>query len=308
MLGRISTRLFETDRGIGFTDLFQGLGESPLVVLLFAVLTQLGDVWFLFLLGGVLYVAGEYVPRWGIDRRQGLFVLALAITYVALIEVLKNIFVLPRPPGAGEPPALGWIPSTFTGMVTNITTADGPGFPSGHALGTTMVWGGLALVLDRASSRVRFGVTGVVVVLVSFSRLALGVHYFVDVLVGATLGVITLGVLYWVAEYGTNPGRVLFVAVVFGVLGLFSGVTFDSVAATGGAVGGWMMWRRVADATPAHPTNDRAVITGFVALGITGGFFAVVYTLEPPTLLTFFGTAIAAGTVVGAPLLGERLS
>ena len=87
-------QLFEYGRGIGITHFPHGQVPWPILVL-FAVITQLGDVWFLFLLGGSLYVVGEYVPRWGLERRQGLFVLGLVFTYSGLIGVLKNSFMLP---------------------------------------------------------------------------------------------------------------------------------------------------------------------------------------------------------------------
>ncbi len=294
-------------RGVGITEMLHGQVEV-LIVALFAVITQLGDVWFLFLLGSILYVAGDAIPRWGIDRRRGLFVLGLVITYIALIGLLKNIFVLPRPPGAGEPPVVQWLPSVLEVLFNDTTTAAGPGFPSGHALGSTMTWGGLALVLDRGTYRTRISVAGAVVVLVSVSRLVLGVHYFVDVLVGVVLGVVVLGLLYWLTDHGTDPGRILLVAVVTGIMGIFVGITFDSVAAIGGAVGGWLVWRGVADATPAHPTNSRAVVAGCVVLGIMGGISGTVYALEPPHLLTFLATAVIFGGAIGAPMLGERVA
>ncbi|WP_435182077.1 phosphatase PAP2 family protein [Halorussus sp. AFM4] len=276
-------------------------------MVLFASITQLGDVWFLFLLGSGLYVTGDELPHWGINRRRGLFVLALVLTYVALIGVLKNVFVLPRPPGAGDPPAFGLVPSAFKGVFTSITTASGPGFPSGHALGTTMVWGGLALVLDRSTYRRRVGIAAAVVGLVSLSRLVLGVHYLVDVLVGAGIGLVVLGSLYWLADRGTDPEQVLLVAVVIGLLGLFIHVTFDSVAAIGSAVGAWLVWRGVADSTPAHPTDRWEVLAGFGVVVIAGSIFGVVYTLDPSLLVTFLVSALASGTAVAAPLLGERL-
>ncbi|MFC4551566.1 MULTISPECIES: phosphatase PAP2 family protein [Halorussus] len=307
MIPRILDGALETGRGIGVTELLHAQAGWPLVVV-FAVVTQLGDVWFLFLLGSVLYVAGDELPRWGIDRRRGLFVLSLVVVYVALIGVLKTVFVLPRPPGAGNPPALRWIPSAFGGLFTSITTADGPGFPSGHALGTTMVWGGLALVLDRGTSRTRAVVAGAVVTLVSLARLVLGVHYLVDVLVGAVVGLAVLAGLYWLADRGTTPGLALLAAVAVGLPGLVQHVTFDSVAAVGSAVGGWVVWRGVTDSTAAHPTNGREVFAGFAVVGVAGALFGAVYTFEPSYPLTFVGSALTTGVVVAAPLLGERLA
>ncbi|SIR69043.1 PAP2 superfamily protein [Haladaptatus litoreus] len=296
---------------VGYGIILPGLlgSQAPwVVILLFALITQLGDVWFLFLLSGVLYVGGEYVPYMGIDRRRGVFIIGLVLTYVALIGVLKSVLLLPRPPGATDPPPLRWIPSIFADLFIIITTAKGPGFPSGHALGATMVWGGLALVIDRGSYRVRFGIAGVVVTLVSLSRLVLGVHYFVDVLAGIILGIVVLGILYWLAENETHPERVLLTAVVIGSVGLFVNLTFESVVAIGGAVGGWIVWRTAAEAIPNQPSTRREVIVALFVGVIATGIFGAVYILDVPYLFTFLGTAIAVGTAVGAPIISKWLS
>jgi membrane-associated phospholipid phosphatase len=294
-------------RGVGITELLHGYAEWP-ILLLFALITQLGDVWFLFALGSALYVAGEQLPRWGIDRRRGLFVLGLVLAYVALIGVLKNAFGLPRPPGAGEAPALGWIPVALEPVFADIATGHGPGFPSGHALGTTMVWGGVALILDQGTRRARAAVAGTVVALVSLSRLVLGVHYAVDVVVGVALGLLALGALYWLTDRGTDPGRVLLFAVAAGIVGLFMGITFDSVTALGGALGAWVAWRVVASATPAHPSNRREVMAGFAVLAVAAALFGAVYTLTPTLVVAFVGAVLAGGGAVGAPALGDRLA
>lgn len=297
---------FVNGRGVGITDALHGGADWPVVVL-FGLLTQLGDGWFLFLLGGTLYVTGDELPHWGIDRRRGLFVLALVLTSVALIGGLKAYFQLPRPPYAGGDDVLV-LPSVLDLLFGNVTTAAGSGFPSGHALGSTMVWGGFALVLERGSFEKRTGIAAGIILLVSVSRLVLGVHYLVDVVVGIGLGGLVLGVLYRLAGRGTDPGRVLLVAIGVGVLGLFVGVTFESVAAVGGAVGAWFVWQGIADATPAHPTTRREVVAGFLVLGATAVLFVIVTALEPPLALTFIGTAVSAGGAVGAPLFGERFA
>lgn len=294
-------------RGVGLAEALHGAAEGP-VILLFGLITQLGDVWFLFLLGGGLYVAGDTIPWRGLDRRQGLFVLALGLTYVALVGALKAFFQLPRPPGAGTPPELAGLPSTLAAVIDSITTAESPGFPSGHALGSTMVWGGLALVLEWKTYWKRIGIAAGVVLLISLSRLVLGVHYLVDVVIGMALGVLVLGALYWLADKGTAPERVLLVAVVIAVLGLAVNLTFDSVAASGGAIGAWLVWRAVADTTPAHPTTGREVVAGFLVLGAGALLFGGLIAIEPPLLGTFLGAVVAGGMIVGAPLAGERFA
>ncbi len=77
-------------RRIGISETLHGLAQDPVLVR-FALLTQLGDVWFLFLLGGVHYVVGDKFLQWGIDRRRGLFVLGLLLTYVTLVGVLSRL-------------------------------------------------------------------------------------------------------------------------------------------------------------------------------------------------------------------------
>lgn len=294
------------DRGLGVVEVLHGSASDPVLVF-FALLTQLGDVWFLFLVGGLLYVAGDEFPRWGIDRRRGLFVLGLLLTYVALIGMLKNYFLLPRPPGAGEPPTIAWIPAVFQGVLASIATGEGPGFPSGHAFGSTLVWGGFALVVFEDELSPGWLGVAAVIGLISFSRLVLGVHYLVDVVVGVGLGVVVLGGLYVVADRGTAPARVLLVAMGAGALGLVQGVNFESVSALGSGVGGWLVWRGIADSTPAHPSTRREAVAGFAVFGLAGGFSALLYAVEPPLLRAFLGSAIAVGAAVGAPLAGEKL-
>jgi len=146
------------------------------------------------------------------------------------------------------------------------------------------------------------------VAVVALSRLVLGVHYLIDVVAGVALGAVALGALYWLSEYGAAPGRVLLAGAAIGGVGLVQGATFEGVAVTGGAVGGWLVWRGVADATPPRPANGRAVVAGAVVLAVAGGLFGLVYTFAPSHPSAFLGAAVAVGGAVGAPALGERVS
>lgn len=79
-----------------------------------------------------------------------------------------------------------------------LAAAPGPSFPSGHALGSLVSYGVLLLIfLPTVPRRLRPAVTGLVVtvvVLVGVTRIALGVHYFTDVVGGWALGIAWLGV------------------------------------------------------------------------------------------------------------------
>jgi len=69
----------------------------------------------------------------------------------------------------------------------------GYSFASGHTIGATLLYGQLALLIipvikSRRGRALIFCVAGFVVVMVGFSRVALGAHYFTDVVAGMLLG------------------------------------------------------------------------------------------------------------------------
>ena len=69
----------------------------------------------------------------------------------------------------------------------------GYSFASGHTIGATLLYGQLALVIiplikSRGGRALAFSAATLVIVLVGFSRIALGAHYFTDVLAGMFLG------------------------------------------------------------------------------------------------------------------------
>ncbi|MEV6350661.1 phosphatase PAP2 family protein [Actinoplanes sp. NPDC051851] len=79
-----------------------------------------------------------------------------------------------------------------------VAHAPGNSFPSGHALGSMIVYGMLALVLipmvKRAGRPWFLGLAGLIVALIGFSRIALGVHFLSDVLAGWLLGLAWISV------------------------------------------------------------------------------------------------------------------
>ena len=73
----------------------------------------------------------------------------------------------------------------------------GYSFASGHTIGATLLYGQLALFLlpiikSRQAQRVLFCSAGTIVLLVGFSRIALGAHYLTDVLAAMCLGTLWL--------------------------------------------------------------------------------------------------------------------
>ena len=146
----------------------------PALTELFAILTVLGDSTVLAGLLVAVYILGG-------DRDRTVTLLCYALVAVALTVALKEGLALSRPPVA----------------VRAITPDPGShGFPSGHAVGATVVYGGLVIVRDRlADFRVAVP-AAVLIALIALSRVVVGVHYLGDVLAGVALGVAVLAALY----------------------------------------------------------------------------------------------------------------
>lgn len=105
---------------------------------------------------------------------------ALAAGLAALLStVLKQLVARPRPGPAAHP---------------LVATPGDPSMPSGHALVAFAVAG----VVGAMHPRLRIPAF-VVAALIAFSRVYLGVHYPLDVLAGATLGLLVAWVVMTVA-------------------------------------------------------------------------------------------------------------
>ncbi|RRJ29029.1 phosphatase PAP2 family protein [Halocatena pleomorpha] len=229
-------------RGIGEVGVVNQLPDWS--VLLAGIVTQLGDMWFVLVLIGAFYVVTRRDPSLTqYPLRDCSFLLALALGAYALTAVAKYAFGLPRPPGAtiAVPPA--WIPSIGTPVYESFVTADSFGFPSGHASKSTAVYGGVALVFEQWSTRRRraLGATGVIFA-VALSRVVLGVHYVVDVVVGFCLGGVFLWILWTVA--GTDPRRSFAVTGVLGVLAVGVSSTTAPLVVVVASLTGIGMWER----------------------------------------------------------------
>jgi membrane-associated phospholipid phosphatase len=114
---------------------------------------------------------------WGADLRCGrrfpLVALAASIAFFlasGLNAVLKAIVDRSRPPEAIGLDALVGVPGS-------------PSFPSGHAMSAFAVAGAIALLAPRLRRPVL-----VLAAAIAFSRVYLGVHFWLDVLVGSALG------------------------------------------------------------------------------------------------------------------------
>lgn len=143
---------------------------SPTLDTVFQFITNLG--------AERAYIAFLLITYLAVDARVGQRVGIYLLAGFYLNFQLKGIFDTPRPFELN--PALARSQEA-------IETAGGAGFPSGHAQGSVIFWGYLASVF----ARVWFWLVALLLILlISLSRIYLGVHLPVDVLGGLLIGAV----------------------------------------------------------------------------------------------------------------------
>jgi membrane-associated phospholipid phosphatase len=101
-----------------------------------------------------------------------------------LNQGLKLIFVKPRP-------------KLWTPLVVEHSYS----FPSGHALGSLVLYGFLAVLLADRYPRYRIGIyisASSIIMAIGLSRLFLGVHYPTDIIAGYAVGFVWLTTCVWI--------------------------------------------------------------------------------------------------------------
>jgi membrane-associated phospholipid phosphatase len=168
---------------IGFLQSF----ASPFMDSLMLLITRLGSeqVYIALLIAVFLGVDAK------IGRRLGIFLL---ISFY-LNQQLKILMNTPRP-FILEP--------TIARSQAAIDSAGGGAFPSGHVQGATTFYGLAAFYFRR---RWLWWLAAVMVVLMSVSRLYLGVHWLIDVFGGIAIGVAMIGLTMLVDTFVTNAVR-----------------------------------------------------------------------------------------------------
>ncbi len=156
-----------------------------------------------------VYVALLVVTFVGVDAQRGR---SLAIALLAgfyLNQVLKAAFATRRP---------FEIDPSVVRSAAALETAPGNGFPSGHAQGAATFW-------PLAAAYVRRGwftaLSVAIVLLVSLSRVYLGVHLPIDIAGGVAVGLLTVAVALYLQRREVRLGRgaaiALGLVVPFGV-------------------------------------------------------------------------------------------
>ena len=144
-----------------FLRILEGL-RTPLFDGFFSLITEIG--------GETVFLVVSIIFFWCVNKREGYYILLTGLFGTLLNQTLKLAFRVPRP----------WVlDESFTIVESAREAATGYSFPSGHTQNVASTFGAIG-VYNR---KVRFVpiATVVVILLVSFSRMYLGVHTPLDV-------------------------------------------------------------------------------------------------------------------------------
>ncbi len=143
----------------------------------FRLITEFGFFYFVVLIAIIVGISVRF------DRRFWLLCIATLVTYVAN-ESIKFIFLRERPIAE-----LQWMHESSTS------------FPSGHSMVSVVFYGIImyyiydSLYFNAKQKKIWIASISVLILLIGFSRLVLGVHYFLDVLGGYAFGVVIVAII-----------------------------------------------------------------------------------------------------------------
>jgi membrane-associated phospholipid phosphatase len=186
---------------------------------LFITASFLGSEYFFLVLIAIGY--------WTWDKQASKRVILLLLFSSVTNYWLKITLKKPRPPTSN------WLPGT---------TASNYGPPSGHAQNSVTIWGWLGF---QSRDKWRRFLYLLIILLVSFSRIYIGVHWLGDVLLGWIVGSVILGL------YSVYESRILSIIeadffnyslLFFGLFSLAGSKFLSNIFDTNfGAIGGLMI-------------------------------------------------------------------
>jgi undecaprenyl-diphosphatase len=146
--------------------------RTPALDVLVSIITRLGEETVFLVLGLVIL--------WCIDKKWGFRFLAAGLVGSILNQLLKAIFLIPRP----------WVlDPTFEIVESAREAATGYSFPSGHTQTAVTVYGMIAAWLKNKKVT---ALCVALIVLVGFSRMYVGVHTPLDVVVAAAMALVLI--------------------------------------------------------------------------------------------------------------------
>lgn len=130
------------------------------------------------------FLVTALIVFWCVSKQVGYYIMSVGFIGTLTNQFMKLWFRIPRP----------WVlDPNFTILEQAREAASGYSFPSGHTQNAVGTFGGLAVSLKQRWARI-FAIF--IAVLVPFSRMYIGVHTPLDVLVAAGIALLLIFVLY----------------------------------------------------------------------------------------------------------------
>ena len=279
--------------------------------------TFLGNEEFFLLLLPLIYLC--------VNRRIGLRLGALILCCDALCGILKITFALPRP---------YWVDARVQAFSTEASF----GFPSSHAMVSMAGW----FFLARQSKRTwTLFAAAFLVALIAISRVFLGVHFLLDVVGGALIGIVFLLLFlkvepiceHWFAQKNTTTQMAVSAIVALGILALFGAIrvlnighssvgyvkyweaarAWDGIVARAGAIFGlgcgasWAQKYARFDTGGSFSQKLARFVLAIVGVAICWQGLALVFPKQPETVAQVFRflryALLTIWVTFGAPFL-----
>lgn len=250
--------------------------------------TQLGEERFYIVILSLIYLFYE--------RRLGARVSTVVLLNMCINAIAKDFFKMPRPP-------------TELWKVA----VEGYGFPSGHAQGSVVLWG----YLSYNFSNLPLGLMSIAtVLLVSYSRIALSVHYPLDIIGGWVTGlaVLSLSIVIQRSDLSSRLGRWnriiwLTVPVVLFLLSFWSGLGLQANAITNGiligVLSGYFLAERRNLREPGNRIKRGIFAVGSIALiGVL--YFVVIRPITDTALLLLCSISLGFIAAFVIPFIEDR--
>ena len=161
--------------------------RNPVLDAIMSTITHLGEETFFLIIALLIF--------WCVDKKRGYTLMLVGFIGIIINQLLKLLFRIPRP----------WVKDpNFTVVDSAVEEATGYSFPSGHTQNTVDTFGCVA----RGTKHLWLRITCIVIiVLVSLSRMYLGVHTPLDVLVSLGIGALLILFVYPLIEKALDSKR-----------------------------------------------------------------------------------------------------